>query len=57
MMRLVAAVHSVLGNMNPLKSNCVMYLHHYITNNGKSARTLLENFSVPNFYYSSEMVN
>ena len=57
MMHLVAAVHSVLGNMNPLKSSCVMYLHHYITNNDKSAGTLLENVSVPNFYHSSEMVN
>ena len=49
MMRLVAVVHSMVRNMAPFGGTCVVYLHPYIPNNGKSEQGRCYRISVPKF--------
>ena len=48
MLRLVAVLHSMVRNMAPFGGTCVVYLHPYIPNNGKSEQGRCYKVTVPN---------
>ena len=47
MMYLVAVIHSMVRNMAPFGGTCVVYLHPYIPNNGKSEQGHCYKVTVP----------